>query len=223
MNEKQAAGQKAIEEIHSGMTVGLGSGTTVYYFLEALGKQVARGLTVTGVATSDRTAKLAAKWRIPIKSLNDVERIDVTIDGADEFDAQLNGIKGGGGALLYEKMVALASNRRVWVVGSGKQVERLGAFPLPIEVVPFGWKHVQRAMEQRQYAPELRLTAEGEPFITDAGHYILDLHLGSIADPQKLAYELDQVTGIVEHGLFLNMTDRVLIGRSDGSVVTRDR
>ncbi|GGL52808.1 ribose-5-phosphate isomerase RpiA [Sporolactobacillus putidus] len=220
MDGKEAAGRKAIDEIHEGMTVGLGTGSTVYYFLEALAEKVSAGLSITGVTTSQRTAELAGKWHIPLQSLNNVERIDLTIDGADEVDPSLNGIKGGGGALLYEKLVAKASEKRIWIVDSKKVVKKLGAFPLPIEVVPFGWKQVEAFMTEKGYRPRLRQTPGGQPFVTDAHHYILDLHLDFIGNPKALADELDHVTGIVEHGLFVSMTDKVLIGYSDGHVGT---
>lgn len=223
MNSKRAAGRKAIDEIQEGMTVGLGTGSTVYYFLEALAEKIAAGLSIVGVTTSQKTVELCRKWRIPLQTLNSVGRIDVTIDGADEVDPSLSGIKGGGGALLYEKLVAKASEKRIWIVDSGKEVDLLGAFPLPIEVVPFGWKHVEAAMAEKGYKPLLRQADDGQPFVTDGHHYILDLHLGSIANPEALADDLDHMTGIVEHGLFINMTDKVLIGYPDGHVETRTK
>lgn len=218
MNGKQAAGRKAVEEVHSGMTIGLGTGSTVYFFLEALADQVASGLSITGVATSQRTIDLAKGWGIPIKSLNEVERIDLTIDGADEIDPSLNGIKGGGGALLYEKMVAEASEKRIWIADSSKKVQKLGIFPLPVEVIPFGWKQVERTLINKGLHPRLRLGENEKPFKTDGGHYILDLHTGIIDRPEVLADELDHITGIVEHGLFIHMTNLAIIGYSDGHI-----
>lgn len=215
MNGKQAAGQKAIDEIKEGMTIGLGTGSTVYYFLEALAKKAAAGFEITGVATSQKTIDLAKEWKIPMRTLNEVSTIDVTIDGADEVDSQLSGIKGGGGALLYEKLVAKASDRRIWIVDNSKKVEQLGAFPLPVEVVPFGWKHVESYLTEKGYRPELRCTAD-EPYVTDAHHYILDLHLQTIENAEKLANELDHLTGVVEHGLFIGITEKVIIGYPDG-------
>jgi ribose 5-phosphate isomerase A len=147
----------------------------------------------------------------------------VTIDGADECDAALNGIKGGGGALLYEKLVAEASDRRVWVVDNRKRVSQLGRFPLPVEVVPFGWKKVYTRLKQDGYRPELRLDDAGKTYVTDAEHYILDLHLDRISDAAALADHLDHITGIVEHGLFVGMTDTILIGYPDGHVETLNR
>ncbi|RYL87550.1 ribose-5-phosphate isomerase RpiA [Sporolactobacillus sp. THM19-2] len=223
MNGKQAAGYQAVDEIHNGMTVGLGTGSTVYFFLEALAQKVASGLSVTGVATSQKTIDLAENWKIPMESLNDVDRIDLTVDGADEVDQCMNGIKGGGGALLYEKMVAQASDKRLWIVDSRKKVQQLGAFPLPIEVIPFGWKQIEKMMQEKGCHPQLRLNTDGTPFETDAHHYILDLHLGKIDDPEALADELDHVTGVVEHGLFIHMTDKTLIGYPDGHVETMER
>lgn len=223
MNGKEATGRKAVSEVKDGMTVGLGTGSTVYYFLQALAEEVASGLAITGVATSEKTIKLAENWKIPMIALNDADHIDVTIDGADECDASLDGIKGGGGALLYEKLVAKASDRRVWIVDSHKRVDQLGHFPLPVEVIPFGWKRVRDELEQKGYHPELRLDEGGKTFVTDAEHYILDLHLDRIADAPALADKLDHITGIVEHGLFVGMTDTILIGYPDGHVETLNR
>ncbi|GEB76641.1 ribose-5-phosphate isomerase RpiA [Sporolactobacillus inulinus] len=220
MNGKRAAGRKAVEEVKDGMTIGLGTGSTVYYFLEALAEKVADGFHMTGVATSQKTIDLAHQWNIPMQPLNAVKTIDITIDGADEVDASLNGIKGGGGALLYEKLVAKASKRRIWIVDNSKKVEQLGAFPLPVEVVPFGWKQIETYLEEKGAQPQLRRGDDNEPYITDAKHYILDLHLPSITDPHALADELDHLTGVVEHGLFLNMTDKVIIGYPDGQTET---
>jgi ribose 5-phosphate isomerase len=223
MNGKEAAGKKAIDEVSNCMTIGLGTGSTVYFFLQTLAEKVAAGLTVTGVATSRKTVELAEKWQIPMKSLNDADHIDVTIDGADECDASLDGIKGGGGALLYEKLVAKASDRRVWIVDSRKRVSQLGQFPLPVEVIPFGWKKVFALLKKDGFRPELRLGQDGETYVTDAGHYILDLHLGRIVDAAALADRLDHITGIVEHGLFVGMTDKIFIGYPDGHVETLTR
>ncbi|MCO7127365.1 ribose-5-phosphate isomerase RpiA [Sporolactobacillus shoreicorticis] len=223
MDGKQAAGRRAADEIKDGMTIGLGTGSTVYYFLEALAKKVANGFKMTGVATSQKTIDLANEWKIPMHALNDVAKIDVTVDGADEVDSKLNGIKGGGGALLYEKLVAKASARRIWIVDASKKVEQLGAFPLPVEVVPFGWKHVHAYLSEKGYRPELRYAADGQPYVTDAHHYILDLHLQSIANAESLANELDHLTGVVEHGLFLGMTEKVIIGYPDGHTETLEK
>ncbi|MFT8317787.1 MAG: ribose-5-phosphate isomerase RpiA [Sporolactobacillus sp.] len=223
MNGKQAAGQQAVTAVQDGMTIGLGTGSTVYYFLEALAKKVADGLRVTGVATSQKTVELAREWQIPMKPLNNVNHIDVTIDGVDEFNPDLDGIKGGGGALLYEKLVAKASDRRVWIADSSKKAEQLGAFPLPVEVIPFGWKQVFQILHEEGYDPILRSEADGSPFLTDAHHYILDLRLRAIDNPSALADKLDHLTGVVEHGLFLDMTDQIFIGYPDGRVETAER
>lgn len=223
MNGKQAAGIQAVQEISDGMVVGLGTGTTVYYFLEALAEKVKLGLKLTGVATSQQTVELARKWGIPMKPLNSVQSIDLTIDGADEVSPYLDGIKGGGGALLYEKLVAVASKKRIWIVDASKTVKQLGAFPLPVEVIPFSWKQVNRKLENKGLHPALRTQKDGSPFLTDARHYILDLHLNTIENPSALANELDHLPGIVEHGLFLGMTDSVIIGYPDGHIERLER
>lgn len=223
MNEKEVAGRKAVEEIRDNMTVGLGTGSTVYYFLKALAEKIDDHFSVTCVATSKQSADLAISWRIPVYPVNSVKNIDISINGADEVTQDLNGIKGGGGALLYEKIIAQSSAKRVWIIGSDKLKKQLGQFPLPIEVVPFGWQRVEKLMQEKGYKPELRLGDNGQPFLTDAHHYILDLHLNKIENPYALADELDHITGIVEHGLFLNMTDKVIIGYSDGQVRTLEK
>lgn len=151
VNQKKIAGEKACEWIKPGMVVGLGTGSTVYYTIEKLGEMVQAGLNIIGVATSEQTAEQARKSGIPLKSLNDVLEIDVTIDGADEVDREFQGIKGGGGALLREKMVAEASLLNIWVVGEDKLVPTLGKFPLPLEVIPFGWKQVKRTLEKKEF------------------------------------------------------------------------
>lgn len=223
MNGKQAAGVYAAQQIENGMTVGLGTGSTVYYFLQALAEKVKQGLTFTGVATSQKTIDLAHQFAIPMQSLNEVQTIDITVDGADEVSPELDGIKGGGGALLYEKLVAVSSKKKTWIVDSSKMVDQLGAFPLPIEVIPYAWKQLDRKFTEKGWHPILRTEPNGAPFVTDAHHYILDLHLGRIADPVKLAANLDHTSGVVEHGLFLGMTDQLIIGFPDGQVKALQR
>ena len=193
------------------MTVGLGTGSTAAHVIRMLGRRVREGLAVRGVPTSEASAMLARAVGIPLADLNEVERVHLAIDGADEVDRQRRCIKGGGGALLREKIVASASDRLVIVVDSGKTVERLGAFPLPVEVVPFACGQVQRRMRALGASVELRAGAEG-PFPTDEGNRILDCCFGDIADASALAAQLDAVPGIVEHGLFIDMADDVIVG-----------
>ncbi|MBC2175673.1 ribose-5-phosphate isomerase RpiA [Listeria booriae] len=223
MNSKQIAGEKACEFIEDGMVVGLGTGSTAYYMIQKLGDRVAEGLQVTGVVTSKATEKLAKERNIPLMDLNDVGEIDLTIDGADEVDGSYRGIKGGGGALLFEKLVAHASKKSIWVVGEDKVVETLGAFPLPVEVVPFGYKQVERQLEERGYKPELRHFEDGSMYLTDSQNYILDLHIQAIENPEELNDWLNSLPGVVENGLFLNYASSIVIGYSDGHAEVREK
>lgn len=217
MNMKQQVGYKAAEYVQDGMVVGLGTGSTAYYMVEALGRRVQEeGLSIIGVTTSTQTEKQAKALGIPLKDIDEVDKVDLTIDGADEIDSNFQGLKGGGGALLFEKVVATYSDEVIWIVDETKLVDRLGRFPLPVEVVSFGSGHVMRLFEKEGYHPELRKTAEGEPFVTDGGHFIIDLHLEKIDNPHELGKWLEQVTGVVEHGLFLDTVTRVLVGTAEG-------
>ncbi|MBC1977110.1 ribose-5-phosphate isomerase RpiA [Listeria marthii] len=218
MNQKKIAGEKACEWIKDGMIVGLGTGSTVYYTIEKLGDMVAKGLQITGVATSEETAKQAEKLGIPLKSLNDVTEIDVTIDGADEIDADFQGIKGGGGALLREKMVANASLKNIWVVSEEKLVRNLGEFPLPLEVIPFGWKQIQRELEKDDIETNLRKQSSGEVYVTNNGNYILDIVNQTFTDTAMWQEKLAQIPGIVEHGLFLDYVDMIICGKANGEI-----
>ncbi|EAD7631730.1 ribose-5-phosphate isomerase RpiA [Listeria monocytogenes] len=216
MNQKKLAGEKACEWIEDGMVVGLGTGSTVYYTIEKLGQMVNNGLHITGVATSDETTKQAEKLGIPLKSLNDVTEIDVTIDGADEIDTNFQGIKGGGGALLREKMVANASLKNIWVVSEEKLVRTLGKFPLPLEVIPFGWKQIERTLAIEQIQTNLRKQSNGEVYVTNNGNYILDIVNQSFTDAKMWQEKLVQIPGVVEHGLFLDYVDVIICGKANG-------
>ncbi|EKZ1455958.1 ribose-5-phosphate isomerase RpiA [Listeria monocytogenes] len=216
MNQKKIAGEKACEWIEDGMVVGLGTGSTVYYTIEKLGQMVNNGLHITGVATSDETTKQAEKLGIPLKSLNDVTEIDVTIDGADEIDTNFQGIKGGGGALLREKMVASASLKNIWVVSEEKLVRTLGKFPLPLEVIPFGWKQIERTLAKEQIQTNLRKQSNEEVYVTNNGNYILDIVNQSFTDAEMWREKLAQIPGVVEHGLFLDYVDLIICGKANG-------
>ncbi|EMQ4904899.1 ribose-5-phosphate isomerase RpiA [Listeria monocytogenes] len=216
MNQKKLAGEKACEWIEDGMVVGLGTGSTVYYTIEKLGQMVNNGLHITGVATSEETTKQAEKLGIPLKSLNDVTEIDVTIDGADEIDTNFQGIKGGGGALLREKMVASASLKNIWVVSEEKLVRSLGKFPLPLEVIPFGWKQIERTLAKEQIQTNLRKQSNGEVYVTNNGNYILDIVNQSFTDAKMWQEKLAQIPGAVEHGLFLDYVDVIICGKANG-------
>lgn len=220
MNLKQMVGYKAAEFIKEGMTVGLGTGSTAYYMVEALGKRVKEeGLTITGVTTSRRTTEQAKELGIPLKDVDEVDAIDVTIDGADEISDDFQGIKGGGAAHLFEKVVAHLSKEVIWIVDESKMVKELGAFPLPVEVVQFGSGQVYRLFEKKGLNPTFRQTDAGEKVLTDSGNYVIDLHLSVIDKPHELAQWLDSVTGVVEHGLFLDTVTKVIVGREAGPIV----
>lgn len=217
MEAKQKVGIKAADFIANDMIIGLGTGSTAYYFVEEIGRKIQAGeLTIRGaVVTSEATRQQAAALGIPLLSLDEVDVIDVTVDGTDEFDPQLNGIKGGGGALLIEKIVAINSKKVIWIADESKRVQQLGAFPLPVEVIKIGAKQVMAKMAARGYKPVLRQAANGEPYLTDENNYIIDLHLEKIAAAETLAAELNQMVGVVEHGLFLGLTDKVIVTNGD--------
>ncbi|AWB44233.1 ribose 5-phosphate isomerase A [Paenibacillus sp. CAA11] len=223
MNGKQAAGYRAVELIEEGMTVGLGTGSTAYWAIMKLGERVKEGLKVRAIATSLASEKLARELNIPLAAAADIERIDLTIDGADEVNPDMALIKGGGGALLREKMVALQSDRFIVVADASKDVPCLGGFKLPIEIIQFCHEWTLRKLQEKYAAAfELR-RKDGELYITDNGNYIVDAAFGKIENPAKLAEELKAITGVVEHGLFVNMADMVIIGHEDGTVNTRSR
>jgi ribose 5-phosphate isomerase A len=213
--EKFLAAQAAVTLVSDGMTLGLGTGSTVKYALELLGKRVNSGLRIRGVATSIATADLAAQLGISIISLEESGDLDVDIDGADEVDPSLQLVKGGGGALLREKIVAFSSARMIVIGDSSKYVERLGRFPLPIEVISLARPLVERSIKRLGGVPRLRLKADHSPFLTDQGNWILDCDFGSIDQPLHLAQELSAVPGLVEHGLFIGVASEALIGRGD--------
>lgn len=219
MNMKELVGKKAAEYVESGMTVGLGTGSTAYYFVEEIGRRVKEeGLEIVGVTTSLATKKQAEALGIPLKSVDEVDYIDVTIDGADEIAPDFSGIKGGGGALLFEKIVAEQSKSVIWIVDESKMVDYLGRFPLPVEVVPYGSLQLFKRFEALGYKPTFR-ERDGERYLTDSKNYIIDLDVYPIKDPIAFGEKIKGMTGVVEQGLFTKMTDIVLVGTPDGVVV----
>jgi len=214
-NNKQRAAAAAAELITDGMILGLGTGTTASYLVQILGERVRQGLRIQGVPTSEATRQLAIAEGVPLTTLEEQPVLDLCLDGADEVDPDLNLIKGGGGALLREKIVASAARQRIIMVDVSKCVDCLGAFPLAVEVIPFGWEVTRRQLEQFGGVPTLR-QREGKPFVTDQGHYIIDCALSRIEDVPKLNHQLNQLPGVVENGLFVDMTDRLIIGSPDG-------
>lgn len=215
--EKQAAARAAVQLIEPDNVVGLGSGSTAAFALRFLAERVRDGLKITGIPTSLQTQHLAEQLGIPLGTLDQHPVIDIDIDGADEIDPQLNLIKGGGGAFLREKIIASVSRRFVVIGDSAKQVECLGRFPLPIEVIPFAQSLIKTQIERLGAQVKLREYAYGNPYVTDEGHHILDCTFGEIADPPALAQKLC-IPGIVEHGLFIGMAEVALVGK-DGSVI----
>lgn len=220
--QKRAAAAYAVGFVQSGMLIGLGTGTTSQHFVELLGERVRGGLNVVAVATSEATQAQAERAGIPLATLDEAPRLDLTVDGADEISPDLIAIKGGGGALLREKIVASASTVMVVIADESKWVDTLGRFPLPIEVVPFGLTPTRRAVEHAAAeigcpaSAVLRRTSEGHPFVTDGGHLILDLALGRIPEPQALAARLAEIPGVVEHGLFIGLVRRAVIAGPHG-------
>jgi len=211
--EKELAAHASLQFVRDGDVVGLGTGSTAAYAIRFLGERVRSGLKIRGVSTSAQTQNLAASLGIPLTTLEEVEQIDVTIDGADEFDPELRLIKGGGGALLREKIIASATRQEIIIVDSNKQVSVLGKFPLPVEVIRFAEAIVNKKISALGATVQLRRDGAGQPFITDEGHHILDCHFGQIPDPTALAHTLSEMPGVVEHGLFINLADVVLLAK----------
>ncbi len=222
---KRAAAHRALEYVRDGMTVGLGTGSTAEYALEGLAERVAGGLRIVGVPTSEKTADMARGLGITLSTLEECPEIDVTIDGADEVDlATLHVIKGRGGALLREKIVALSSKEEILIVDGGKIVSKLGAHdPVPVEVVAFGWSRARKQLEALGCDPQLRKSQDGAPYRTDSGNYLLDCRFPSIADPPTLAARIKSITGVVEHGLFIDIATRIIIARPGGVQIVERR
>jgi ribose 5-phosphate isomerase A len=213
--EKELAARASLKYVHDGQVVGLGTGSTATIAIRLLGERVRNGLKIRGIPTSTASRDLANELGIPLTAFDEVEEIDVTIDGADEFDPALNLIKGGGGAMLREKIVASASKQLVVVTDSSKRVPVLGRFPVPVEVIEFAQPLIARKISELGAKVVLRVDAARKAYLTDEGHHILDCHFGEIPDPAALARQLSDMPGIVEHGLFVGMASVVLMAQAE--------
>ena len=218
ISEKQRSAEAACEYVKDGMIVGLGTGSTAEFAVKKIGELVRNGLSIRGIPTSDATKILAESEGIPLIDFSETMSIDLTIDGADEIDANLNMIKGGGAALLREKIVASASREEIIIVSVSKLVQQLGAFPLPVEVIPFGWQVVFNQLESLQGNPELRLK-QGQPSVTDQGNFIVDCHFRKIENPEQLEQHLNMIPGVVENGLFINLCTRMIMADGENIII----
>lgn len=210
---KKAVGEKAVEFVENGMVIGLGSGSTMYWTLKKLGELIEEGLSIKGIPSSKRTERLAHTFRIPLTSFSEVDMLDLAIDGADEIDPFFNLTKGGGGSLVREKIVDFHAKKLIIVADESKLVPHLGKFPLPVEVLPFGWELTAQKINKLGATTSLRKT-EGSPFISDNGNYILDCTFETEFHPEELHKDLKQILGVVETGLFVQMVDAVIIGNA---------
>jgi ribose 5-phosphate isomerase A len=213
---KKLAGEKSVEFIEDGMILGLGTGSTVEYMLKKLGEEIKKGLNIKGIPTSMHTKKMARELGIPLTTLDENPVIDLTIDGADEVDSELNLIKGGGGALTREKLIAFHSNKIIIIIDDTKVVKALGIdFPLPVEVLKYGWGSTKVSLEEFSCMVELRQIMN-QPFITDNSNYILDCDFEHIEEPAQLERDLNCIPGVVENGLFIGLADEVIVGSKQG-------
>lgn len=218
MNLKEVVGKEAVKYVEDGMIVGLGTGSTVFYFVHALADRVKEGLNIQMVSTSIQTVELAKSLGLNIKELEEIDHIDLAVDGVDEIDKNFNAIKGGGAALFREKIVADIANEVIWIYDESKDVEKLGKFNLPVEILPFGYSHTVRKLTEVGLNPVIR-KKNGEILITDNHNYIADLHLGYGFDIEEVKEKLANIVGVVEHGLFLNMCKLCIKGTPGGAVI----
>ncbi len=214
---KKAAGYAAVEHVTNGMTIGLGTGSTVHYFIERLAQLCVEGLRIKAVSTSEASQKHAQSLAIPLVDINSITSVDLTVDGADEIDSNHRMIKGGGGALLREKLVALMSENVIIIIDENKLVTDLGKFPLPVEIVSFAYQTTQKRLENKGYQGILRKQKDGSPFVTDQGNFIIDIKLGAPCNnPEEHHQKIKQVSGVVETGFFFGLAKNVIVGYADG-------
>ncbi|MGO4184262.1 ribose-5-phosphate isomerase RpiA [Paenibacillus sp. TAF43_2] len=217
MDSKKLAAEKAVEFLKDGMVVGLGTGSTAYWAIQKIGQKVKEGLSIKAIATSRASEELAIELGITMLPFAEIEQIDVTIDGADEVNNEWNLIKGGGGALLREKIVAAASKQLIIIVDESKHVGQLGRFPLPVEIVPFGYEMTIRKLRNLGAETSIR-TNENQMFVTDNGNYIVDCQFGTISQAEQLEHTLNLIPGVVDNGLFIGMATKVIVGYANGTV-----
>ncbi|WP_413627612.1 ribose-5-phosphate isomerase RpiA [Fructilactobacillus vespulae] len=220
--QKAQVGREAVKFVTDGMVVGIGSGSTMWYMVEELGKLVQNGLNIVGVPTSQYTKKHAEDLGITMKNVDEVDQIDLTIDGADQIDENYQGIKGGGASHLMEKIVAINSKKNMWIVDETKMVKTLN-YPVPLEVIPYGSKQLEKKLEKMGLNPKLRLDEQHQPVQTDSANYIIDLYIEHLDNPKDLATKLDSIVGIVEHGLFLDLANTIIIQHEDGPQIIQAR
>ncbi|MCQ5130949.1 ribose-5-phosphate isomerase RpiA [Butyricicoccus faecihominis] len=215
MDMKKMAGDKAAEYVKDGMVLGLGTGSTAFHLVNAVGELVKNGMKLKAIPTSKATEAQACELGIPLLTIDEVDHIDLAIDGVDEIDPQFSAIKGGGGALYREKVVATLADEVIWIMDESKLVDQIGAFHLPVEIAQYGSKQAMKKMEEFGFHPVLRVK-EGRTFVTDNGNFIADLHLGAGFDIEDVRQKLGTIVGVLEHGLFLNMCKRMVVGTKDG-------
>ena len=222
MEQKRIAGQKATEYIKDGMILGLGTGSTAYYMIKKVGELVQNGMNLKAVATSKSTENLAKELHIPLVEIDEIDKIDLCIDGVDEIDKDFNAIKGGGGALFREKIVANLANEVIWIMDDSKLVDSIGGFPLPIEVLPYGYTQVIRKLKEYSFNPKIRMK-DSNIFVTDNGNYIVDLHIGKPMDITDIYNKVNGITGVLEIGLFINMCNRIIVATDRGTKVIENK
>ncbi|ETO40261.1 Ribose 5-phosphate isomerase A [Fructilactobacillus florum 8D] len=220
--QKAEVAQAAVKYIQNDMVIGIGSGSTMWYLIEELGKRVQAGLRITGVPTSIATKAHAEKLHIPLKTLDEIDQIDLTIDGADQIDDHYQGIKGGGASHLMEKIVATNSKRNMWIVDESKLVPTL-TYPVPLEVIPYGSRQLEKRLQALGLHAKIRKTTDQQFVTTDSANYIIDLSITAVPNPAALADQLNQLVGIVEHGLFLDMVNTIIVQHEDGPQIINVR
>ena len=222
MDQKRIVGEKTADYIKNGMILGLGTGSTAYYMIKKVGELVQSGMDLKAVATSKSTENLAKELHIPLVDIDKVDKIDLAIDGVDEIDINFNAIKGGGGALFREKIVASLAKEVIWIMDESKLVDNIYDFPLPVEILPYGYTHVIKKLQDYLLNPVIRMKSDNF-FITDNGNYIVDLHIGKLININDVYNKVNEIYGVLETGLFINMCNRIIIGTNNIAKVIENR